>query len=84
MSATTVTAFNEAVTTARAAMEVNFGLDLGNALSINGDTTLDKGAVALLQYNNPASGAQAISFTPDGADLTGLQPVALNVATYVL
>lgn len=78
MSATTVTAFNEAVTTARAAMEVNFGLDLGNALSINGDTTLDKGAVALLQYNTPASGAQAISFTPDGADLTGLQPVALN------
>ena len=78
VNATTVAAFDKAVNDARAVLDLNFGLDLGNATDINGDGTADKGAKALMLYKTPGSADTSISFTPDGAQNVGVAPVVLT------
>jgi hypothetical protein len=78
VNATTVAAFDKAVNDARAVLDLNFGLDLGNATDINGDGTADKGAKALMLYKTPGSTDTSISFTPDGAQNVGVVPVVLT------
>lgn len=79
-SATTLDGFVTAVNTAKAVMEINFGVNLGDSVDITGDGLADKGAGASLFYSAPVTGATQITLTPDtgSAATSGVQPVVLT------
>ena len=79
LTAATPSAFNDAVNAARAVMDLNFGVDLGNSKDITGDGNNDKGAAANLIYKTTGSGdGLAIVFASDAAQSVGVQPVVLS------
>jgi hypothetical protein len=79
-NATTVSGFATAVAAAKAVMEVNFGVNLGDGVDITGDGLTDKGSGASLVYSAPAANATLITFGADAGSVTGggIQPVVLN------
>ncbi|MFM8547387.1 MAG: Ig-like domain-containing protein, partial [Betaproteobacteria bacterium] len=83
-NAGTVSAFLGAVAAARAKMEVNFGVNLGDNADITGDSIADKGSYVALVFNPPAdaNSTSTLTFMADSGSVVGggLQPVVLTQA----
>ena len=71
--------FVTAVEAARAVMDLNFGIDLGDSKDITGDGNADKGSAAMLVYKPPSTAGGDVYFVPDGASAVNLQPTVLSV-----